>query len=100
MGRNKTVRALKAWAVCVAFVMAGVAQQPARPAGDFEISGTLLDATSGQPLARGRVTIAPVTKRDDLTTVISGDDGAFTFTGLAPGMYTLTGWARGYILQF
>ena len=67
---------------------------------DFQIGGTLLDANSGQPLGRGRVTIAPATKRDDLTTVITGDDGSFTFTGLTPGMYALTGWTRGYIAQF
>ncbi len=68
------------------------------PAG-FEISGTVVDSNTGQPIARARVAIAPVTQRDNFTTIITRQDGRFSFAGLAPGKYTLTAQARGYLLQ-
>ena len=70
---------------------------PAR--GDFQISGTLVDAITGQPVARARVAVAPVTQRDNFTTIVTREDGRFLFADLAPGKYTLTAQARGYLLQ-
>ena len=70
---------------------------PAR--SGFRISGTLVDAVSGQPLAHGRVAIAPVTQRNSFTTVITREDGRFLFSSLAPGKYTLAAQARGHLLQ-
>lgn len=66
---------------------------------DFQISGVLVDANTGQPIQRARVAIAPVTQRDNFTTVITHEDGRFLFPNLAPGKYTLTAQARGYLLQ-
>jgi Carboxypeptidase regulatory-like domain len=68
------------------------------PAG-FEISGTLVNANTGQPIPRARVAVAPVTQRDNFTTVMTGEDGRFSFANLTPGKYTLTAQARGYLLQ-
>ncbi|HEY6307423.1 MAG TPA: carboxypeptidase-like regulatory domain-containing protein [Candidatus Angelobacter sp.] len=65
----------------------------------FEISGTLVNANTGQPIPRARVAIAPVTQRDNFTTLITHEDGRFTFPNLTPGKYTLTAQARGYLLQ-
>src|SRR5262249_4124178 len=79
-----------------------VAQQKRQTAdtlGGFQISGTLLDANSGQVIIHARVAIAPVTKRNDLTTVITGEDGGFSFSNLMPGKYGLTAQARGYLFQ-
>ena len=70
---------------------------PARP--DFQISGTLVDAITGQPLAHARVAIAPVTQRDNFTSIITGEDGRFQFPNLASGKYALAAQARGYLLQ-
>ncbi|HKF20982.1 MAG TPA: carboxypeptidase-like regulatory domain-containing protein [Candidatus Angelobacter sp.] len=75
------------------------AAPPAPPSRDFVISGTLVDSLSSQPIAHARVAIAPVTKRNDFTTVITGEDGVFSFTNLTPGKYALTAQARGYLLQ-
>jgi hypothetical protein len=75
------------------------AAPPASPSGDFVISGTLVDSVTSQPIARARVAIAPVTKRTDFTTIVTGDDGFFSFTKLTPGKYALTAQARGYLLQ-
>ena len=80
-----------------------VAQQkhplPRQAAPEFHINGTVVDSRTGQPLAHTRVAIAPVTQRDDFTTVITGDDGRFAFPHLAAGKYTLTAQRRGYLTQ-
>ncbi len=80
--------------------MAAQQKSPAAPArADFQISGTLVDAITGQPVAHARVAIAPVTQRDDFTTIVTAEDGRFLFRNLAAGKYTLTAQARGYLLQ-
>ena len=48
----------------------------------------------GQPLARARVVIRSAADNTDHT-AISGDDGAFTVEGLAPGRYQLTATKEG-----
>jgi hypothetical protein len=68
-------------------------------AGQFQISGTLVDLKTGQPIPRARVAVTPVTQRDDYTTMVTGPEGAFVFTGLTPGKYTLTAQARGYNIR-
>ena len=77
--------------------------QPNRPAvssrADFQISGTLVDSNTGQPIARARVAIAPVTERDNFSTMFTQEDGRFAFPRLMPGKYTLSAQARGYLLQ-
>jgi hypothetical protein len=73
------------------------AAQAAR--ADFKIDGRLVDATSEQPVAHARVAIAPVTERDAFTTIVTGEDGLFSFTGLKAGKYTLTAQAHGYVVQ-
>lgn len=69
------------------------------PTGEFQISGTLVDSVTGQPLSNARVAAAPISQRADLTTVITGDDGRFAFRGLARNKYTLTAQRRGYITE-
>jgi hypothetical protein len=72
---------------------------PAASPGGFQVSGTLVDAATGAPLAHARVALAPVTERGDLTTIITGDDGRFLFRELASGKYSLTAQVRGYLTQ-
>lgn len=67
--------------------------------GEFQIGGTLVDADSGQPLAHAHVAIAATTQRDDTMVMSTATDGRFLFTGLKAGKYTLTGQARGHLLQ-
>ena len=68
-------------------------------ASEFQVSGTLVDADSGQPLPHARVSLALVTKRDEPAVLVTGDDGRFLFHGLAAGKYTLSAQARGHLLQ-
>lgn len=70
----------------------------AQPAG-YQIGGTLVDAITGQPVAKARVAISPVAERNDFTTLVTGEDGRFFFGNLAAGKYTLTAQARGYLLE-
>jgi hypothetical protein len=67
--------------------------------GGFQIGGMLTDATTGAPLAHARVAAALVTKRNDVSTITTDEDGRFLFTNLAPGKYTLSAQARGYVSQ-
>jgi hypothetical protein len=80
-------------------MISAAAQTASSPGGDFKIGGILVDSLTGQPVARARVAIAPVTQRDNFTTVITSQDGLFSFPKLAPGKYVLTAQARGYLLQ-
>lgn len=75
------------------------APRPNAAQGIFQISGTLVDAITGQPIAHARVAVAPVTQRDNFTTIITAEDGRFSFSNIAPGKYALTAQARGYLLQ-
>src|SRR5260370_17172100 len=69
---------------------------PAR--GDFQISGTLVDAITGQPVARARVAVAPVTQRDNFTTIVTREDGPFFFPYLPPAKSPLTPQPPAYLL--
>jgi uncharacterized protein (DUF2141 family) len=72
-----------------------VVAQPA--AGSYRIAGKVVSSTSGAPLSRVRVSIAPVTDLNDKLSFITGDGGAFEFKGLAPGKYSLEAARRGFI---
>jgi carboxypeptidase family protein len=91
---------LRRMVLCLIFssCMAAQTKSPVPVAGgEFQISGTVVDFLTGQPLAKTRVAIAPVSQRGDLTTVVTSDDGRFIFRGLARNKYTLTAQRRGYI---
>ncbi len=75
-----------------------ILSQPAGRSG-FKIDGRLIDSTTRQPIARARVAISPVTQRDSFTTMITGEDGLFSFAGLKAGKYTLSAQAYGYVFQ-
>ena len=72
---------------------------PTPPAQSFRISGTVVDALSGQPLSRAQVFIALQTERDSTQSTTTGDDGRFAFLNLAPGTYALSAERRGYVGQ-
>jgi hypothetical protein len=63
----------------------------------YSISGTILSATEGNPLSHARVSIADVRDRHATQSVITGDDGHFSFTQLPASKFSLTGDKRGYL---
>jgi hypothetical protein len=94
---------LRRMVFCGLFSLSMLAQQnrPSPPAttGPFQISGTLVDFVTSEPLSNARVAIAPATQRNAFTTIVTADDGRFFFSGLVPGKYTLTAQRRGYLTQ-
>jgi hypothetical protein len=96
------------WPRGVAFCLlscAAIAQSPARPAtARFHVSGTAVDAASGQPLSGVEVTTGPA-EDDDPAQDDPGqkqktaEDGHFTFNRLKPGKYWLMAERHGYTRQ-
>jgi hypothetical protein len=82
---------------------AAAAQQPDSPpaavAQTWHISGKVVDARSGQALARCVVEINPTENRGQSLSVETGDDGRFDFGGLRLGKYELNAAKRGYLTQ-
>jgi protocatechuate 3,4-dioxygenase beta subunit len=94
--------------ICVAPVLAlllafhagaAEAQQPSNISAAWHISGKVIDARSGQALARCVVEIEPTENRGQSLSLETGDDGHFDFGGLRPGKYALTAAKRGYLTQ-
>jgi hypothetical protein len=86
---------------CYLILSLSMTAQTTRPAPipteKFQISGTVVDSLTGQPLSNTRVAIAAISQRADFTTVVTSDDGRFVFHDLVPNKYTLTAQRRGYI---
>ncbi len=64
----------------------------------FRISGTVVDAITGQPLAQADVSISS-TSPSSAQIIRSGNDGSFAFENVAPGKYVLSARRRGYLAQ-
>jgi hypothetical protein len=77
---------------------------PAAPS-TFRISGKVIDAITGQPLARASVAINPSNSPnasnppDSGRVEITDEQGFFAFDGVLPGKYLLSARHRGYIAQ-
>ena len=71
----------------------------------FRVSGKVIDAITGQPLARASVSINPSNSPntpnppDSGRLEITDDEGVFAFTGMPPGKYVLSARHRGYVAQ-
>src|SRR6266478_772481 len=88
-------------ACCMALLYSADAQvaNPERtpiPSGPYRITGTVVNAKAGGPLARSRVTIADAKNRQSEQSVITSDDGRFEFH-VPAGKYSLDGAKRGFI---
>jgi hypothetical protein len=65
----------------------------------WHISGRVVDARSGQPIARCVVEITPTNHRSQSLSFETGDDGGFDFGGISLGKYELSAAKRGYLTQ-
>jgi hypothetical protein len=75
-------------------------QQAKQAAPDtWRISGKVVDALGGAPLARCSVEIGPTEDRGASRSIETGNDGVFAFDGLAQGKYRLSASKRGYLPQ-
>ena len=82
-----------------AVALAAAAQQRNAPSagsgGQFQISGTVVNAINDQPLASAYVTITAV-QGAAARTVTTGAGGAFRFDGVGAGKYQLSAERRGF----
>ena len=60
----------------------------------YRISGVVVDAVSNVPVARAEVSIS---RDNEQTSVVAGNDGRFFFEGLEAGKYALGASATGYL---
>jgi protocatechuate 3,4-dioxygenase beta subunit len=80
----------------------GSQQQPARDTqaqpvtGTGVISGTILTEGTGAPVRRARVNLTGMELRGSRS-VTTNDEGAFSFSALPPGRYTLSASKPGYV---
>jgi protocatechuate 3,4-dioxygenase beta subunit len=95
------------------FLMTFFQQVPAPPASPpapatpppLRIAGRVIDAITGQPLARASVTIDPSNSPNTPNPPDSGrvgttdEQGSFAFDGVSAGKYVLSASHRGYIAQ-
>ncbi|PYU63354.1 MAG: hypothetical protein DMG56_09985 [Acidobacteria bacterium] len=99
--------------LAVPFLMTFFQQAPVPPASPpapatpstFRIKGRVIDAITGQPLARASLALNPSNSLDNPNSPDSGRvevadaEGVFAFAGLPPGKYVLSARRRGYIEQ-
>jgi hypothetical protein len=80
---------------------AAAQQQDSSPAAvqTWHISGKVIDARSGQAVARCVVEINRTDNRSQSLSVETGDDGRFDFAGVGLGKYDLSAGKRGYLTQ-
>ena len=83
--------------------IAGSGGQNAKPQNDagqaqgFKIAGTVVNAVTGAPLERVRVSIANTRARNQRIEMVTTEDAHFEFTGQPAGKYSLQGTRRGYL---
>jgi hypothetical protein len=75
------------------------AQMPPKAGGSYRIAGTVVDGSSGKPLALTEVTIGLIEGKSLRETYATGADGRFSFEGLPAGKYQVSAKRRGYVAQ-
>ncbi|HVH87885.1 MAG TPA: carboxypeptidase regulatory-like domain-containing protein, partial [Terriglobales bacterium] len=89
---------LSSWILVV--VLTAAAQQPARnPRGEFEVSGRLVNALTGEAVHNAFVQLSPVAQPGQTARSEVSTDGSFAFHNLLPGKYALMAQGRGFTPQ-
>jgi 5-hydroxyisourate hydrolase-like protein (transthyretin family) len=76
------------------------AQTKPKPASGYRISGTVINAASGEPVRRATVAVLSNADRQTVESVETDSDGRFAFDGLPAGKYPLTASKRGFLTAF
>jgi hypothetical protein len=97
---KQTMTAVFLLALVAPFALEVSSQSPASPSGLYRIAGTVVNAPTGEPVRRATVAVLSVANSRILQSVLSGEDGRFTFTGLPAAMYQLTASKRGFRTAF
>ena len=100
------------YSLLVATPQIGLSQDAAKPAprpayaastsksGFYSIAGTLLNAVTGEPLARATVAVLSSGDSRIVQSVDSASDGHFALQGLPAAKYQLTASKRGFLTAF
>ena len=70
--------------------------QPAAP-GESRIAGTIVSKSDGHPLDHAVVALIEVKNRKNIKTMITKEDGKFSFEESVGGKYSLVGERKGYV---
>lgn len=73
------------------------ALRKAATSGKFTISGIVVSAATGTPLAKARVILTDTSNSQNTATLLTGEDGRFAFRQLGAAKYSLRGSRRGYL---
>jgi hypothetical protein len=76
---------------------AAVPTPPNLSGGGFRIAGRIVDAKTGYPIARARVSAFDTRNPQRSVSMLSLEDGRFEFSGLPAGKFALEGAKRGFI---
>jgi hypothetical protein len=85
------------------FATAQVASQPTAKSyatGPYRISGTAINALTGEPIRRASVAVLDENDSHVIESVLSDNDGHFVLAGLPAAKYQLTASKRGYRTAF
>jgi 5-hydroxyisourate hydrolase-like protein (transthyretin family) len=66
------------------------------PVGGYQVSGTVVNKIGGHPLAGARVVVGDARNRDRVVSMVTADDGRFTFH-VPAGKYSLGAEKRGFL---
>jgi uncharacterized protein (DUF2141 family) len=105
MRARKSGAAVGLWGVLLAVCAAAPVLQnppPTAPqsnaeAQGYKIAGMVVNAVTGAPLARVKVSVADTRARARRIETITGEGGHFEFRGLPAGKYALQGTRTGYL---
>ena len=73
------------------------AQEGSRAGQSFRIAGTVVSATTSEPLAQARISLAETKDRAKTISMVTSEDGHFEFSQLKAGKYSLQGAKRGFV---
>jgi uncharacterized surface anchored protein len=81
---------------CIAALLFATTAGAASFAQGYRVAGTVVNATSGEPVRGAAVALLTVEDSHVVASTESGDDGRFAMDGLSAAKYQLTASKRGY----
>jgi len=73
------------------------ASHETKPASTYRVAGVVVSAATSAPLAQTRVFLVSSRNPSDSLSVVTQDDGRFSFNALPAGKFSLRGARRGYL---
>lgn len=95
--RHRMIVSIMAFAFCASLYVESQSFNTTCAAGTCRIAGTVVSASDGHPLSRTRVILADTKDRRHSKSIVTEEDGGFSFAGLDPGKYSLEASRRGFV---